>query len=98
MLAILVACMGNRPLTGVNKRLILIEYIYILREKSLAIYFGDSHFRRNFYLIMSKNISFICQMFKSKSKKKVKTGVKLNVLFTLFVHILVENRILSNYN
>ena len=32
-------------------------------------------------------------MFRSKSKK-VKNGLKLNVMFTVFVQFLVENRIL----
>ena len=41
-------------------------------------------------------ISFVCPMFKSKSKK-VKNGLKLNVMFTLFVQFLVENRIFPNY-
>ena len=31
-------------------------------------------------------------MFRSKSKK-VKNGLKLNVMFTLFIQFLVENRI-----
>ena len=35
-------------------------------------------------------------MFRSESKK-VKNGLKLNVMFTLFVQFLVENRILPNY-
>ena len=40
--------------------------------------------------------SFFCQMFRSKSKK-VKNGLKLNVMFTLFVQFLVENGIYPNY-
>ena len=32
-----------------------------------------------------------CQMFRPKSKK-VKSGLKLNVMFTLFVQYLAENR------
>ena len=87
MLAILVACMGNRPLTGVNKRLILIEYIYILREKSLAIYFGDSHFRRNFYLIMSKifHLSVKCLNPKvKKSENRCKTECSIHPFRTHF--------------
>ena len=35
-------------------------------------------------------------MFRSKSKK-VKTGLKLNVLFNFFLQFLVENIIFSNY-
>ena len=35
-------------------------------------------------------------MFRSK-KQKVKTGLKPNVLFTIFVQSLVENRIFKNY-
>ena len=41
-------------------------------------------------------VSSFCQMFRSESKK-VKNGLKLNVMFTLFVQFLVENRILPNY-
>ena len=41
-------------------------------------------------------VSFFCQMFRSKSKK-VKNGFKPNVMFTLFVQFLVENRIYPNY-
>ena len=41
-------------------------------------------------------VSFFCQMFRSKSKK-VKNGLKLNVMFTLFVQFLVENHIFPNY-
>ena len=35
-------------------------------------------------------------MFRSKNKK-VKNGLKLNFMFTLFVQFLVENRIFPNY-
>ena len=38
-------------------------------------------------------VSFFHQMFRSKDKK-VKTSLKLNVLFTPFVQFLVENHIL----
>ena len=41
-------------------------------------------------------VSLFCQMFRSKSKK-VKNGIKLNVMFTLCVQFLVENRIFPNY-
>ena len=34
-------------------------------------------------------VSFFCQMFRSKSKK-VENGLKLNVMFTLFVQFLVK--------
>ena len=37
-------------------------------------------------------VSFFCQMFRSKNKK-VKNGLKLNVMFTLFMQVLVKNRI-----
>ena len=36
------------------------------------------------------------QIVRSKSKK-VKNDLKLNVMFTLFVQFLVENRIFTNY-
>ena len=39
-------------------------------------------------------VSIFCQMFRSKSKKN---DLKLNVMFTLFVQFLVENRIYPNY-
>ena len=41
-------------------------------------------------------VSFFCQMFRSKSKK-VKNGLKLNIMFTLFEQFLAENRIFPNY-
>ena len=41
-------------------------------------------------------VSFFWQMFRFKSKK-VKNGLKLNVMLTLFVQFLVENRIYPNY-
>ena len=41
-------------------------------------------------------VSFLCHMFRSKSKK-VKNGLKLNVMFTIYVQFLVENLIYPNY-
>ena len=46
--------------------------------------------------IFSAKISFFYQMFRSKSQK-VKNGLKLNVLVTIFEQFLVENHIFLNY-